>query len=313
MGIRLRESLEPFVRELRGRERWLHVSLLALAALFLCYNYLGKEAFTRNDGYGIPALVSGDAKIRELRQEIQGIEETLAGTGAGEEALPLEEREALGQTLEGLRAELDGAAEGAPERTRIMHYMRYAGWFVSTFVFLFILPVAFIAIHPRLRLRDFGLGLGDWRFAGRIAVIFAGVMGIAVLFITVFEVKGFLSYYPLYAEKRITGAQPDFLLWFLLLEFCFLLYFTGWEFFFRALMLFPLEKRLGALSALVGVLPFALVHIGKPVAEAFGSILAAWFLSILVLRVRSFWICPILHFGVSFVMNLAAAISRDLF
>jgi hypothetical protein len=128
-----------------------------------------------------------------------------------------------------------------------------------------------------------------------------------------FNVKSFLAYYPLYAEKSAAGAQPDFLFWFVVLEFCFLLYFIGWEFFFRSLILFPLEKHLGGAAAVIGLLPFALTHIGKPIPEVFGSVFAAWFLSVLVLRARSFWICPLIHFAVSFTMNLAAAFSRQLF
>jgi len=303
-----RECFEPFLRELKDRGRWLHIAFLALAVLFLCYQYLAKDPFVRGSGYGIPALISGETEIRQLRDEIRILEEQL-----GDQESAREERAARDERLTEARARLDEMEPGAAERTRIQHYMRYAGWFVSTFVFLFLLPVLFIALHPRLRLRDFGLGLGDWRFAGKIAAIFCAVMLAAVLAIALFDVKGFLSYYPLYAEKGATGPQPDFLFWFFVLEFCFLLYFIGWEFYFRALMLFPLEKYLGGLAAVVGVLPFALVHIGKPVPEVFGSIFAAWLLCILVLRARSFWLCPLLHFAVSFLMNLTAAFSRNLF
>jgi hypothetical protein len=307
MGV-FRESFEPFVRELKGHDRWLHIAVLALAALFLCYQYLAKDSFMRSDGYGIPALVSGEAELRQLRGEIRNIEQLLSGGEVSpEEHAPLNER------LSAARLRANEMAPDAKERARIQHYMRYIGWFVATFIFLFVIPVLFIALHPRLRLRDFGLGLGDWRFAGKIAIIFGVVMVAAVLLILLFDVKSFLGYYPLYAEKRVTGPQPDFLFWFLILEFCFLLYFIGWEFYFRALMLFPLEKYLGSLAAVVAVLPFALVHIGKPIPEVFGSILAAWLLCILVLRTRSFWICGVLHFGVSFAMNLVAALSRNLF
>jgi hypothetical protein len=309
-----RESFEPFLKELTGGNRWLHIAFIGLAILFLGYNYLVKEPFLRSNGHGIPALVSGEQKAQDIRKEIRDLEKDFESNAFASD----EERQASRERLEALRVckEQDDAKNSDPDsvpRTTVMYYLRYAGWFVGTFVFLFVLPVIFIALHPRLRLRDFGLGLGDWRFAGKIAIIFFGVMAIAVFCIVLFNVKSFLAYYPLYAQKGVTGPQPDFLFWFLILEFCFLLYFIGWEFFFRSLILFPLEKYLGGASAVIGLLPFALTHIGKPVVEVFGSILAAWLLSVLVLRVRSFWICPLLHFAVSCTMNLVAVFSRQLF
>jgi len=303
------EIFAPFLEEFTGGFRWLHIAFLGLAVLFLSYNYLVKEPFLRSGGHGIPALLSGERNVQALRQEIVDLEKTIK-----DDTFPSdEERQGSLDRLEAARAQLEAAAKDAPGRAAAVHYLRYAGWFVGTFVFLFVLPALFIALHPRLRLRDFGLGIGDWRFAGRIAGLFFVIMAIFVLCIVFLDVKSFLAYYPLYAEKGASGTQPNFLFWFIILEFCFFLYFIGWEFFFRALILFPLEKYLGGAAAIIGLLPFALTHIGKPIPEVFGSIFAAWFLSILVLRARSFWICPLLHFAVSCTMNLVAAFSRQLF
>jgi len=82
---------------------------------------------------------------------------------------------------------------------------------------------------------------------------------------------------------------------------------------FSVLMVLAVLAGTHTLQAL-GILPFAIMHAGgKPIAEAFGSILAAYFLGLLVLKVRSFWVCPLIHFMVAFSMDLIAAFHRGLF
>ncbi len=300
-----RDMAGPFVRELTGHNRWVHLAFAGIAAVFLCYIYLGKEPFMKGAGYGIPALVSGETAAGERRSELQrhrrlATANPPAATASESRVAELEKRVAEDN-------------RSAPGRARAMHYLKYAGWFFATFVILFVIPVMFIMLHPHLRLRDYGLGLGDWKFSLRIFSVFALIMILAVLAIKIFRIEGFLRYYPMFAEKGVTGSQADFLLWFVIVELCFFLYFVGWEFFFRGLLVFPLSRRIGPLAALVGIVPFAIMHAGKPVAEAFGSIIAAWVLGILVIRARSFWVCPVLHFAIAFVMDLMAALSRNLF
>jgi membrane protease YdiL (CAAX protease family) len=54
----------------------------------------------------------------------------------------------------------------------------------------------------------------------------------------------------------------------------YLLYYLGWEFFFRGYMQFGLRRRLGDWNAiLIQTLASCLLHIGKPDTEIFSSIL----------------------------------------
>ena len=307
-----RDTFGPFVRELTGPGKGVKLAMLAIAALFMCYIYLAKDPFMKGDGYGLTALVSGEARVAKLSAELVTVEKKLAAPRS-DSAAASNARAALSARQGTIKNELAAAARDRKSRDLAGHYLRYAGWYLATFFILFVIPVLFIAAHPRLRFRDYGLGLGDWRFALRIFVAFAVVMLAAVLVLYLTRSKSFLSFYPMFAEKQLVGSQPEFLFWFVIVEACFFLYFVGWEFFFRGLLVFPLARRIGSLSALVGVVPFAIMHAGKPVPEAFGSILAAWLLGVLVLRARSFWICPILHFSIAFAMDLTASFSRNLF
>ena len=52
-------------------------------------------------------------------------------------------------------------------------------------------------------------------------------------------------------------------------------------------LLFGLESRLGINAVFVSVIPYCLIHVHKPVLEAFGSIVAGSVLGVLALRTRS--------------------------
>jgi membrane protease YdiL (CAAX protease family) len=81
-------------------------------------------------------------------------------------------------------------------------------------------------------------------------------------------------------------------------------FFVGWEFFFRGFLLFALEPFFGPAAIVVQMIPFALLHFGKPVLEALGSIIAGLFLGALAWRTRSIWYGVTLHALVAVTMDL---------
>ena len=62
-------------------------------------------------------------------------------------------------------------------------------------MWLFLLPVAIIAVTPGMNLREFGLGLGDWRFGVRAAIALYAIM-LPILGIASFR-PNFVDYYPM--------------------------------------------------------------------------------------------------------------------
>ncbi len=78
------------------------------------------------------------------------------------------------------------------------------------------------------------------------------------------------------------------------------------EVFFRGLLLFPFVPALGRGAALVGVIPYVLVHAHKPPIEAAGALAAGLVLSWLALSSRSLWGGVALHVVVAFTMEIAA-------
>ena len=71
-------------------------------------------------------------------------------------------------------------------------------------------------------------------------------------------------------------------------SFTYVLFYLGWEFYFRGFMQMGLRESLGDVNALlVQVMASTLLHIGKPGAETFGAIFGGILWGILVYRTRS--------------------------
>ncbi len=84
------------------------------------------------------------------------------------------------------------------------------------------------------------------------------------------------------------------------------------EFFFRGVLLFGLESRLGLAAVGVSVLPYCLIHVHKPMPEAFGSIVAGYVLGLLALRTRSIGGGVIVHCAVAFSMDSLSLLRNGL-
>lgn len=170
--------------------------------------------------------------------------------------------------------------------TRLTQAVLYLG---ASFLF----SVAVLRENPL----KFGLGAGDTRAWGRYLLLFAAVMGVAVLAVSR-AVPGFSAYYPVYAGARANHGL------FALYALSVVAYMFAWEYFFRGFLLFSLAKRYGDGAVVLQALPFALLHIGKPELEAYSSIAGGIILGVLALRTRSMWPCFLLHAFVAVWMDV---------
>jgi membrane protease YdiL (CAAX protease family) len=82
----------------------------------------------------------------------------------------------------------------------------------------------------------------------------------------------------------------------------------AWEFIWRGFMLFGLEAKFGYYAVLIQMIPFLILHNGKPAAETFGAIAAGLALGILALRTRSVLYCIVTHAGVMFSIDLISTL-----
>lgn len=166
---------------------------------------------------------------------------------------------------------------------------------------LFLIPLLTI---PLLRDADkFGMRLG--KFRTWIIDVAAAWTVLLVLILIFCRSPDFLRFYPIY--KPAAYAWKTFLLY----QLCQLVYMFGWEFIFRGYMLFSTKKEIGIIPAVIlQMLPFALLHVGKPELEVYGSVLAGLFLGMIAIRANSFIPCFILHFSVACTMDLFAVLYK---
>jgi len=92
---------------------------------------------------------------------------------------------------------------------------------------------------------------------------------------------------------------------FLPYELAYGIYMLSWEFFFRGYMLFGLEERFGKYSILIQMIPFTILHHGKPFAESLGAIPAGILLGVIALETRSFIYGVLLHWLVAVSMDVS--------
>ena len=69
-------------------------------------------------------------------------------------------------------------------------------------------------------------------------------------------------------------------------------------------MLFGLEEKFGYYAVLIQMIPFVILHNGKPMAETFSAILGGIALGILAFRTRSILYGFVVHVGIMFSIDL---------
>jgi membrane protease YdiL (CAAX protease family) len=152
-------------------------------------------------------------------------------------------------------------------------------------------PLLFVLLVHRRPLRDFGAGLGDWRFWTPLA---AAVLAVQVLVVALYLARdpAYIARYPSLTAARTGGAV--FLLW----ESSRVLYMLTWELLFRGYLLFALAGRMGRLACVVQMVPFALTHIpSKPVSEIYFTLVSGVLSGVFALEARSAWPLVLLHAG----------------
>jgi membrane protease YdiL (CAAX protease family) len=159
-----------------------------------------------------------------------------------------------------------------------------AEWYnyLSAFFLLGIIAIAVIKFVFRESLADYGLQIGDWKF-WIPSVLVVGAVMVALSYPSSKDPQ-YLAEYPLYKDA---GSSMQM---FAIHAVAYLIFYFGWEIFFRGFMQFGLTGRFGVWGAiLVQVALSCIVHIGKPDSEIYSSILGGLVWGIMVYRSKSIW------------------------
>jgi membrane protease YdiL (CAAX protease family) len=171
----------------------------------------------------------------------------------------------------------------------------WTGWRVLGYL---VIPMLVIAAFPGQRIRDYyisprgffhHLPLYGLMFALFIPVIYAAS-----------HTESFQHTYPFY---RYTDRSTfDLVAW----EAMYALQFLSLEFFFRGFILQGLRPKLGSNAIFVMIVPYCMIHYGKPLPETLGAIGAGLLLGTLAMRTRSIWGGVVIHIAVAVTMDVLA-------
>ena len=165
--------------------------------------------------------------------------------------------------------------------------------------------VPWCCIHFVLKrpVRDFGVRFVETRAAW---LTYASMLLVVLPFVWFASTThAFLRTYPKCAGAG--DSLPSLVLW----ELAYGLQFLMLECFFRGFLIFALARYIGSLAIFVMVVPYAMIHLSKPLAECLGSILAGVALGTIALRTGSIWGGVAVHCTVAWSMDLLALLRTD--
>jgi membrane protease YdiL (CAAX protease family) len=174
----------------------------------------------------------------------------------------------------------------------------YMYWGLSSVLIRILIPVLVIVLWIRGHPSDFGYRLrGVTSHAWLYLLMFLVMLPllVAASYMPAFQAK-----YPMYNDAVLGWSH--FGLW----ELAYGIQFFGVEGFFRGFMTFGLYPRFGYLSLFIMVIPYALVHVGKPPIEVFMAVPAGLFLGYVALKSRSWVFGALLHWAVGITMDSLA-------
>jgi hypothetical protein len=162
---------------------------------------------------------------------------------------------------------------------------RLAFWAIVVIATYVIPPVLLIKLVLREKVLDYGLRI---RGIARHGAVYAFAFTIAA---------------PVIVAVSYTAAfWPYMYGWWIL----YWLQFVALEFFFRGFLLNGLVPRLGYAAIYAMVVPYNMLHFGKPMAEALAAIVGGVALGHLALKTKSIWWGAALHISIAITMDIAA-------
>ncbi|MBD3310528.1 CPBP family intramembrane metalloprotease [Candidatus Woesearchaeota archaeon] len=166
--------------------------------------------------------------------------------------------------------------------------------YTNSFFFYFLMPLLLIILLFRQSPKRFGFRLGDWKKGLK----YAGMFGAAAL---VLNLAGMLfpSIRETYGNDYTIAAFGIYLLKYGLA-------IGAEEFFFRGFMLFGLAERFGRDAIFIQMIPFALLHLGKPGVEAFTTIITGLILGYIALKSKAWWPAWLSHLSIGLTIGIYA-------
>ncbi len=170
----------------------------------------------------------------------------------------------------------------------------WAAWRVLGY---FLLPA--VAVWAmRERIRDYGLATTGFREHAWVYGFAYSIVLVCVVIVS--YTHEFSSYYPFY--KLSSRSWAELVAW----ELLYAAQFFSLEFFFRGWWLQACKRTMGSHAIFAMVVPYCMIHFGKPMPEAIAAIVAGVVLGTLAMKTRSIWSGFLIHVSVAVSMDIAA-------
>jgi len=171
----------------------------------------------------------------------------------------------------------------------------WSGWRLFGYV---VLPMIVLAVLPGERIRDYHVSARGfvkhlWIYVALFCAVLPAVLAAS-------HTSSFRHTYPFY--RLANRSYFDLCAW----EVLYALQFVSLEFFFRGFILNGLRRVCGANAIFVMIVPYCMIHYGKPLPETLGAIGAGLILGTLAMRTRSIWGGVLIHIGVAATMDVLA-------
>jgi membrane protease YdiL (CAAX protease family) len=157
----------------------------------------------------------------------------------------------------------------------------------SSLIYFAILPVLTIVLILRKNPLDFGLRPGNlkvWSFY----IVATCIVALPILCLA--SRSSFLAAYYIVPQFNLVKYSIETTV-----------YLFAWEFLFRGFLLFGLKEKLKESSILVQMVPFVLLHFGKPEIETISTIIMGIYFGYVAYRGNSFWPAFIIHLFINIV------------
>jgi len=181
----------------------------------------------------------------------------------------------------------------------------FAYWSIARFVGYLLLPCVCVWLFlPKEKVSSYGLSLKSAQSNVKLYVTLY-LMIAPVVFLVSFT-AGFQHTYPFYSQA--SRSWYDFLVF----ELFYAFQFFSLEFFFRGFLLHSIKRYVGAYAIFIMIVPYCMIHFGKPMPETLGAIGAGLILGTLSLRTNSIWGGVGIHVAVGISMDVCSLWQKNL-
>lgn len=193
------------------------------------------------------------------------------------------------------------AALTTSSRAQLWQLLQWAAVQIVMYVAPSLLTIRLVLRAPA---RDFGLRI---RGIGTSAWPYLALYAMALPFLVAVSFTGeFQARYPFYELGPQESLWPYLWIWWGL----YALQFAALELFFRGFLVHGLVPRFGWLAVPIMVVPYTMLHFGKPMPEALAATVGGLVLGTLAVRTRSIWWGVALHVSIALTMDVLSLWQR---